>query len=413
MASIQSSTTESCIITTKYGKQSIVLRKFAALSFLLSLTAFGQPPTDRSKIQDILTRVQETIRGQQSLSYSSSYTQIASGEDDSVISATAKIWLTKEPADTIFGFKFRISGSDKHGVFDYYYDGEAGYEIRHKQKSITLIYPSRFPNDEHNPAKVRMASVPMLGLLTDSNITKTLLLNPSHQALSEGGGFWKIELVYPPNKFNQLVTRTLTISQKDNLIVGDQSQIEWAGPRQSMERIISGFIANDQHTADSTAVQNPLEHYTITQYAQPEGGMDPQDAFVGKEAPGFSYPSLEGSKVTLSDFRGKYVLLDFWESWCGACILSMPEVEKLHEQYSSKGLVVLGITTENKKKVGEIMRANKLGYTVLAADPDILALYKVNGRPNYFLIDSNGIMLEHSLGGDHAKIERIIQAALH
>ena len=67
----------------------------------------------------------------------------------------------------------------------------------------------------------------------------------------------------------------------------------------------------------------------------------------GKPAPNFTLVDLQGKKVSLADYKGKAVLLNFWATWCGPCKLEIPWLEKLRDQYKSQGFEVLGIESDN------------------------------------------------------------------
>lgn len=71
---------------------------------------------------------------------------------------------------------------------------------------------------------------------------------------------------------------------------------------------------------------------------------------VGTQVPDFEIPDLAGKKVKLSDFKGKYVFIDFWASWCGPCIRAIPEVKKLQQKFKDKGLVFMGVSLDTKRE---------------------------------------------------------------
>ncbi len=75
----------------------------------------------------------------------------------------------------------------------------------------------------------------------------------------------------------------------------------------------------------------------------PGGTKTAVNAVVGNPAPDFTLADLDGNQVSLSDFRGKTVFINFWATWCPACREEMPEIEALYQQYKDKGVVVLGV----------------------------------------------------------------------
>lgn len=124
---------------------------------------------------------------------------------------------------------------------------------------------------------------------------------------------------------------------------------------------------------------------------------------IGSMAPDFSQKEIGGNTITLSSFRGKkYVLIDFWASWCAPCRDIVPELKELHQQYTGKGLVIIGISLDMnkpswKKAIAEDGIASwknifgDLSHTDKA--DNIIARYNVQPIPDLFLIDSNGVII--------------------
>jgi thiol-disulfide isomerase/thioredoxin len=100
------------------------------------------------------------------------------------------------------------------------------------------------------------------------------------------------------------------------------------------------------------------------------------------------------------------MLLDFWETWCGYCYLAMPRLKDLHAKYKDQ-LEIVGIVTENKTGVQQVINAQKFPYPTVYADQKLLDGYNVQGRPTYLLIDDKGTIVEHSIGSLD-KIEKSI-----
>ncbi|MEA5000846.1 MAG: TlpA disulfide reductase family protein [Endomicrobiaceae bacterium] len=117
-------------------------------------------------------------------------------------------------------------------------------------------------------------------------------------------------------------------------------------------------------------------------------------------APDFTLQDLNGQKVSLSDFKGKVVFVDFWASWCPPCRQSIPAVEKLYEEYKDNGnIVFLGINlNEDKSSVSKFVEKQKIKYTVLMSDKKVISNYKISGIPAFFLIDQKGNMYNKYVG---------------
>ena len=87
---------------------------------------------------------------------------------------------------------------------------------------------------------------------------------------------------------------------------------------------------------------------------------------IGKLAPDFQLPDLDGQSVSLSDLRGKPVLLNFWATWCGPCRNEMPYIQAVYDEWSVRGLVVLAVDIdESPSQVQEFMESNRLSFPVL------------------------------------------------
>ena len=122
---------------------------------------------------------------------------------------------------------------------------------------------------------------------------------------------------------------------------------------------------------------------------------------VGNPAPDFQLPNLDGKTVSLSDLRGKPVLLNFWASWCRPCRDEMPHIQQVYEEWSDKGLVVLAINLgESSSKVKEFVQSYGLPFPVLLdTKGDIAQKYNVRGLiPTTFFIDKNGIIQVKKIG---------------
>jgi peroxiredoxin len=128
-------------------------------------------------------------------------------------------------------------------------------------------------------------------------------------------------------------------------------------------------------------------------------------------APEFGIASMEGEYVSLKELRGKVVLLDFWATWCGPCRIELPSVQKLHREFKSRGLVVLGVNQgEGPAQVRPFLK--KYGYdfgVLLDPQQQVGERYQVSGIPALFIIDKTGTIRTHFVG---VRDENTLRAAL-
>jgi peroxiredoxin len=125
---------------------------------------------------------------------------------------------------------------------------------------------------------------------------------------------------------------------------------------------------------------------------------------VGYKATNFAQNSPEGKPVKLSDFKGKYVLLDFWASWCRPCRMENPNVVAAYNRYKNKGFTVLGVSMDTNKDLWTAaIAADNLTWTHVSDlkgwGNEAGILYSVKGIPQNFLIDKEGKIVAKNLRG--------------
>jgi len=114
---------------------------------------------------------------------------------------------------------------------------------------------------------------------------------------------------------------------------------------------------------------------------------------IGQAAPQFMLRDLDGREVSLEQYKGKIVILDFWATWCGPCRVTMPMLDRLQEEYSGK-LVLLAVNQlEPKNMVREyVLRENLSSRVLLDEDGSVGSRYEIEkGIPLQVIIDQNGI----------------------
>jgi thiol-disulfide isomerase/thioredoxin len=141
----------------------------------------------------------------------------------------------------------------------------------------------------------------------------------------------------------------------------------------------------------------PPRGCAITPYRAPE---QPALLAVGDLAPGWTLTDASGTTHTLSEYRGKTIVLDFWATWCGPCIRTMPEIQRLHEKYLSNDLIVFGVNTWEESNSSAYMKQHAFTYGLLLKGEDIAKAYRVNILPTLYVIGGHGKILFRSIGVD-------------
>ena len=137
----------------------------------------------------------------------------------------------------------------------------------------------------------------------------------------------------------------------------------------------------------------------------------------GKAAPGFTLTTLEGKKVSLSDYKGRPVLVNFWATWCGPCKVEMPWFEELRKQYAGQGFEVLGLADDvdaGKDAIAKVAQKAGVSYPILLVDEKVEKAYGgLDVLPMSFYVDKNGVIVEETAGlGSKDEIEAHIKKAI-
>jgi peroxiredoxin len=118
-------------------------------------------------------------------------------------------------------------------------------------------------------------------------------------------------------------------------------------------------------------------------------------------APNITLPSLDGKMVSLTDFKGKVVLLNIWATWCAPCVEEMPSMEKLHQELKDEGFKILAVSIDESGAgvVRPFMERHRLSFTALLDTKGTTKnTYRITGVPESFIIDQQGNIIEKVIG---------------
>lgn len=158
-------------------------------------------------------------------------------------------------------------------------------------------------------------------------------------------------------------------------------------PLKELEETFSYLAPNVQNSPFADDVK---EEIAIRRLVQP-----------GQPAPDFNLETPDGSRMSLSDLKGKYVILDFWASWCRPCRASFPEMKNIYAKYKDQGLEILGITNDSKKENWlKALEEDQLPWKQVIDEfpirnkpAKVATLYAIPYLPTLILVDPQGVIV--------------------
>jgi len=349
---------------------------------------------------------------------------------------------SKEPVEKVFlsyvsnGNRLMDSSTVKDGEY-----GFSGTVSEPGMASMRVSYP-KDPNSKSIKAISFKRDVVQLFLeaskinvvSTDSFSNVKVSGSKSHDAYQELNGMLK------------------DINAKSEALSAEYSALYQKKDKEGMAKLESQFDALDEERKviyKSYAMANPkspIALFAVSQFAgwdidaekvepvfnslptavkESNGGKDlsakiatARKTGVGAMAMEFTQNDTAGVPVSLSSFRGKYLLVDFWASWCGPCRAENPNVVKAYNQYKDKGFTILGVSLDQPNAKDKWMKAihdDQLAWTQVSDlkywKNDVAVLYGIQAIPQNFLIDPQGKIVGKNLRGEDLvkKLESVLK----
>ena len=169
----------------------------------------------------------------------------------------------------------------------------------------------------------------------------------------------------------------------------------WAGWHNLRERRLALQKAQENHVV--------IQHDDGSKAEVPAGTTSEaqEEPLKGKPAPAFTLVNLEGKKVSLADYKGRPVIVNFWATWCAPCKLEMPWFQEFRTKYSGQGFEILGIAEDEapKDEIEKTAKKINVSYPILLTDGKVAPAYGgVDQLPMSFYIDRKGVVVTETVG---------------
>lgn len=393
-------TTRFCLIVIAIG--------FCTFGLLRAQQVGPGVGADTENPKRILREADQAIRKIQSLSYEASYQGTGSFSTHSSIS-TGQVRLSKLEANNPLKARLYARGdfvptaSAEVQPFQVAFDGKTVRKIHAKQKA--LVYKTLAGND---PAERSLGfvtgffgggaySLLMLEYILDEPFARQLsapIAEYEGRASVNGALCHVVYLEYTRDSKRPTRERWF-FGVKDYLPRKlEQITVNDKGRYGAYVLSLSNLRVNVS-LGEWAFYIRPPRGYAMTPYRAPD---QPALLAVGDLAPEWTLTDASGTRHTLSEYRGKTIVLDFWATWCGPCIRTMPEIQRLHGKYLSNDLIVFGVNTWEESNSSAYMKQQGFTYGLLLKGEDIAKAYRVNILPTLYVIGGDGKIVFRSIG---------------
>jgi len=339
--------------------------------------------------EDLSLRFYETKDSLTMLSYK--VRRIDSFTDGNVWDNTGFAHLERAEQDTIFGFNFYAKRDDIGQIS--IYDGGKNFDLDMDE----LLY-------EITSGGYYFVGSPG-GQMVSSSFFK-LDDNYGSVSVKNKDTGYEVHYTYPDDSLYMITNRRKILQLDKDFLPKSVAVFSLnQGEKTSSSFSFSNIKINDEVDGRIESYKELIQDYTLM---EPETYI-PSD-YLGQRLPAMELTNIKTGETGFYK-TDKILLIDFWEVWCGWCIKSFPEVEKLQRTYS-EDLAVIGIATESKEKALELIEKKGITFSNYFQDQTLLDKFNIQSWPTYILVDRQGIMIKEYFGFKEA-IETDIKAMIN
>ncbi|QKG53614.1 TlpA family protein disulfide reductase [Hymenobacter sp. BRD67] len=311
------------------------------------------------------------------------------GEGD-VWHHTGQVMLQRNPKSRLLGVSFFAHRPDIGA--SYYYNGNVGFDLDDKVKTFQIVKEPYAPSVLGSPAGQML-------------VEELLAIDTTYQSVtystSPQGGV--LHLRYPDQPTVDVLNRStdLFLDGTTGLVRIVRTSMVRGGRPWITRKLLTKVQLNA--AAQTQVLQAPA---FLTEYSPVVPAPAPVAApsLLGRAAPPFQLVSFTKAPIKLQAYRGKVVVLDFWETFCAPCIASMPKLQHMQDTYPSQ-VVVMGVLLDSSKeailRAAGILHRQRATYLQVMGTPAQQTAYHVTGFPHYVVIGKDGKVVLDKEGGSN------------
>jgi thiol-disulfide isomerase/thioredoxin len=370
----------------------------------------------------ILRAAGQAVRALRSLTYEAEFRGVGAMATHNPVAA-GRVSLSRLAADNPLKAKiaargvFFASGSDEATTFQATFDGKSVRRLRPKDKAVVVktlsvddpkertlgFVTSFFGGGPYHLLMFEYLLDHPLGTQADAPVA-----DYEGRASVDGVLCHVVYVEHSPDARGRVQKERWFLGVKDNLPRKlEQLTVDDNGRYGANVLTLSHLRPNISLNGQTFMAPIP-RGYTSKLYAQPDR---PALLDVGDPAPDWKLSDSTGKEHSLSGYRGKVIVLDFWATWCGPCIRAMPGLQSLHERYNSRGVLVFGVNTWEENNPVEFMKRSGYTYGLLLKGEGVAQGYRVVSLPTLYVIGVDGTVI-HRLRGIDDNLAGLIEKHL-